>query len=55
MCEALKNHRQGMMGKTSKLTQDEPESTSEHLSVGNDSGFEISTKQNRVLPLLHLR
>lgn len=34
--------------------RDESESTSQHLSVGNDSGSETSTKQKLVVPLLHL-
>lgn len=51
MCEALKNHREEKMGKTSKLGQDESESASEHLSAGNNSGFEISTKQKHVVPV----
>lgn len=50
-CEALKNHREEKMGKTSKLGQDESESASEHLSAGNNSGFEISTKQKHVVPV----
>lgn len=46
-CEALKNHREAKMGKTSKLGQDESESA----SAGNNSGFDISTKQKHIVPV----
>ncbi len=44
-CEALKNHREEKMGKTSKLGQYESESA----SAGYNAGFEISTKQKHVV------
>lgn len=51
MCAALKNHREGKMGKTSKPGQDVSESASEHLSAGKNSAFQIATKLKHVVPV----